>query len=168
VGTFAVQLAKHFGAEVTAVDSTKKLDMLRSVGADYVIDYTQEDFTRSGQHYDLILDVVVHRSIFDYKRVLSPSGIVVMVGGDLSLILLNTLLKPLIFRTRSNDLGLVPWKPNDTEDLTLLKELFEAGKVVPIIDRRFPLSELPEALRYLEEGRALGKVVISVAQTDAQ
>jgi NADPH:quinone reductase-like Zn-dependent oxidoreductase len=91
-----------------------------------------------------------------------------MVGGDLSLILLNMLLKPLIFRTRSNDLGLVPWKPNDTEDLTLLKELFEAGKVVPIIDRRFPLSELPEALRYLEEGRALGKVVISVAQTDAQ
>jgi len=164
VGTFAVQLAKYFGAEVTGVDSTGKLDMLRSIGADQVIDYTQEDFTKNGQHYDLILDVVVHRSIFDYKRALSPKGICVMVGGSFPRVFLNMLLGPLM--TGKKKIGLGAWKPNKKEDLDFLKELFEAGKVVPIIDRRYPLSEIAEAFRYLEEGHAKGKVVITVAHND--
>jgi NADPH:quinone reductase-like Zn-dependent oxidoreductase len=162
VGTFAVQIAKSFGAEVTGVDSTRKLDMLRSIGADHVIDYTQEDFTKNGQHYDLILDVVVHRSIFDYKRALSPKGICVFVGGSMTRVFLNTLLGLLILMTGSKKMGLVMWKPNKKEDLVFLQDLFEAGKVVPVIDRRYPLSEVPEALRYLEEGPNLGKIVITV------
>jgi len=166
VGTFAVQLAKHFGAEVTGVDSTEKLEMLRSIGADHVIDYTQEDFTKNGQRYDLILDVVVHRSIFDYKRALSPKGICVMVGGSITRVFLNMLLGPLILMTGSKKMGLGMWKPNKKEDLDFLKELFEAGKVVPVIDRRYPLSEVAEALRYLEEGHAKGKVVITVEHSN--
>ena len=162
VGTFAVQIAKSFGAEVTGVDSTRKLDMLRSIGADHVIDYTQEDFTKNGQRYDLILDVVASRSIFDYKRALSPKGIFVMVGGSLAAILQGFLLGPLISMTGSKKMGSVMWKPNNQEDLAILEELFEAGKVEPVIDRRYPLSEVPEALRYLEEGHAKGKVVITV------
>ena len=161
-GTFAVQLAKYFGAEVTGVDSTRKLDMLRSIGADQVIDYTQEDFTKSGRRYDLILDVVVHRSIFDYKRALSPKGICVFVGGSMTRVFLNMFLGLLISMTGSKKMGIVMWKPNKKEDLVFLKELFEAGKVVPVIDRRYPLSEVAEAFRYLEEGHARGKVVITV------
>jgi len=162
VGTVAVQIAKSFGAEVTGVDSTGKLDMLRSIGADQVIDYTQEDFTRSGQRYDLILDVVAYRSIFAYKRALSSKGIFVYVGGSTAAIFQALLLGPLISRTGTKKMGIVMWKPNKKEDLVFLKELFEAGKVVPVIDRRYPLSEVPEALRYLEEGHALGKVVITM------
>ena len=162
VGTFAVQIAKAFGAEVTGVDSTRKLDMLRSIGADHVIDYTQEDFTKSGQRYDLILDVVASQSIFDYKRALSPKGIYVMVGGSLAAILQGFLLGPLISMTGSKKMGSVMWKPNNQEDLAILEELFAAGKVAPVIDRRYPLREVPEALRYLEEGHAKGKVVITV------
>jgi len=162
VGTFAVQLAKYFGAEVTGVDSTGKLDMLRSIGSDHVIDYTEEDFTKNGQHYDLILDVVVHRSIFDYKRALSPKGICVFVGGSMTRVFLNMLLGPLVSMMGSKKMGLVTWRPNKEEDLDFIKELFEAGKVVPVIDRRYPLSEVPEAFRYLEEGHAKGKVVITV------
>ena len=162
VGTFAVQIAKSFGAEVTGVDSTRKLDMLRSIGADHVIDYTQEDFTKSGQRYDFILEVVASRSIFDYKRALSPKGIYVMVGGSLAAILQGFLLGPLISMTGSKKMGSVMWKPNNQEDLAILEELFAAGKVAPVIDRRYPLSEVPEALRYLEEGHAKGKVVITV------
>jgi len=162
VGTFAVQIAKSFGAEVTGVDSTGKLDMLRSIGADQVIDYTQEDFTRSGQRYDLILDVVAYRSIFAYKRALSSKGIFVYVGGSTAAIFQALLLGPLISRTGTKKMGIVMWKPNKKEDLVFLKELFEVGKVVPVIDRRYPLSEVPEALRYLEEGHALGKVVITM------
>ena len=166
VGTFAVQLAKYFGAEVTGVDSTRKLDMLRSIGADHVIDYTQEDFTQNGQHYDLILDVVVHRSVFDYKRALSPNGICIFVGGSMTRVFLNTLLGSLISMTGSKKLGLGTWKPNKKEDLDYLKELFEAGKVKPVIDKRYPLSEVAEAFRYLEAGHAQGKVVITVEHND--
>jgi len=136
--------------------------MLRSIGADQVIDYTQEDFTKSGRRYDLILDVVVHRSIFDYKRALSPKGICVFVGGSMTRVFLNMFLGLLISMTGSKKMGIVMWKPNKKEDLVFLKELFEAGKVVPVIDRRYPLSEVPEAFRYLEEGHARGKVVITV------
>jgi NADPH:quinone reductase-like Zn-dependent oxidoreductase len=162
VGTFAVQIAKSFGAEVTGVDSPSKLDMLRSIGADHVIDYTQEDFTKSGQRYDLILDVVASRSIFDYKRALSPEGIFVMVGGSGAAILQAFLLGPLISITGGKKMGIVMWKPNNQKDLAILEELFEAGKVVPIIDRRYPLSETAEALQYLEEGHARGKIVITM------
>jgi NADPH:quinone reductase-like Zn-dependent oxidoreductase len=166
VGTFAVQIAKYFGAEVTGVDSPRKLDMLRSIGADHVIDYTQEDFTKSGQRYDLILDVVASRSIFAYRRALSPEGIFVFVGGSTAAIFQALLLGPLISRAGSKKMGTVMWEPNKKEDLDFLEGLFEAGKVVPVIDRHYPLSEVPEALRYLEEGQALGKVVITVEHND--
>jgi NADPH:quinone reductase-like Zn-dependent oxidoreductase len=166
VGTFAVQIAKYYGAEVTGVDSTRKLDMLRSIGADHVIDYTQEDFTKSRQLYDLILDVVAYRSIFAYKRALGPEGIFVFVGGSTAAIFQSFTLGPLISRMGSQKMGLGMWEPNRKEDLDLLTELFEAGKVVPVIDRRYPLSEVPEALRYLEEEPQLGKIVITVANNN--
>ena len=160
VGTFAVQIAKSFGAEVTGVDSTRKLDMVRSIGADQVIDYTQEDFTQSGQRYDLILDVAAYHSIFDYKRALSPRGIYVMVGGSTARIFQAMFLGPLISMTGSKKMSILMHKPN--KDLAFMKELFEAGKVVPVIDGRYPLSEVPEALRYFGEGHAKGKIVITV------
>jgi NADPH:quinone reductase-like Zn-dependent oxidoreductase len=159
-GTFAVQIAKSFGAEVTGVDSTGKLDMMHSIGADQVIDYTQEDFTNNGQHYDLILDNAAYHSIFDYKRSLSPRGIYVMVGGSTARIFQVMILGPLISMTGSKKMGLLLHKPN--KDLALMKELLEAGKVVPVIDRRYSLSEVPEALRYFGEGHAKGKLVITL------
>ena len=159
-GTFAVQIAKSFGAEVTGVDSTRKLDMVRSIGADQVIDYTQEDFTKNEQRYDLILDVAAYHSIFDYKRALSPKGIYVMVGGSTARIFQAMLLGPWISMTGSKKMGILAHKPN--KDLAFMKELFEADKVVPVIDRRYPLSEVAEALRYFGEGHAQGKVVITL------
>jgi NADPH:quinone reductase-like Zn-dependent oxidoreductase len=164
MGTFAVQIAKYYGAEVTGVDSARKLDMLRSIGADHVIDYTQEDYTKSGQRYDLILDVVAYRSVFDYSRALSPEGIFLIVGGSLATFLQVVSLGALISRMGSKKLGLNAYEPNKQEDLAFLAELFEAYKVVPVIDKCYPLSEVPEALRYLDGGHALGKIVITVAQ----
>ena len=166
MGTFAVQLAKYFGAEVTGVDSTRKLEMLRSIGADHVVDYAQEDYTRSGQRYDLILDVAAYRSVFDYRRALSPDGIFMMVGGSLGTLLQVVLLGTLISRIGSQRIGLNAWTPNKREDLAFLAELFETGKVVPVIDRRYPLREVPEALRYLDEEPHLGKIVITVVPSD--
>ena len=160
MGTFAVQIAKSFGAEVTGVDSTSKLDMMRSIGADQVIDYTREDFTKNGQRYDLILDFVAYHSIFDCKRALSPKGIYVMVGGSMARIFQVMFLGPWISMTGSKKMGILAHKPN--KDLAFMKELFEAGKVVPIIDRRYPLNETAEALRYFGEGHARGKVVIQL------
>jgi NADPH:quinone reductase-like Zn-dependent oxidoreductase len=162
MGTFAVQIAKYYGAEVTGVDHTRKLDMLRSIGADHVIDYTQEDYTKSGQRYDLIIDVVAYRSVFDYRRALSPEGNFFIVGGSLASFLQVVILGTLISRIGSKKLGLNAYEPNKDEDLAFLAELFEAGEVVPVIDRRYPLSEVPEALRYLEEGHALGKIAITM------
>jgi len=162
VGTFAVQIAKSFGAEVTGVDSTRKLDMLRSIGANHVIDYTQEDLTKNGQRYDLILDVAAHHSIFDYKRALSPKGIYVMVGGSRAAIFQALFIGPLISMIGSKKMGILMWKPSKKEDLVFMKELIESGKVVPVIDRRYPLSEVAEALRYFEEGHPQGKIVITV------
>ena len=159
-GTFAVQIAKSFGAEVTGVDSTRKLDIMRSIGADHVIDYTQEDFTKNGQRYDWIIDFAAHHSIFDYKRVLSPKGIYVMVGGSAARIIQVMFLGPLISMTTSKKMGILTHKPN--KDLAFMKELFEAGKVKPVIDKRYPLSEVPEALRYFGEGHHRGKVAIIV------
>jgi len=161
-GTFAVQIAKSFGAEVTGVDSTRKLDIMRSIGADHVIDYTKEDFTKSGQRYDLILDMAAYHSIFDYKRALSPKGIYVMVGGSMFRFSQVMFLGPLISMTTSKKMGILAHKPN--KDLAFMKELLEAGKVVPVIDRRYPLSEVAEALRYFGEGHARGKVVITVEE----
>ena len=160
-GTFALQIAKLFGAEVTGVDSTEKLDMMRSIGADHVIDYTQKDFTKNGQCYDLILDLVAYRSIFDYKRALSPKGIYVLVGGSMARIFQVLFLGPWISMTGSKKMGILAHKQNKN-DINFVKELFEAGKVGPFIDRRFTLSEVPEALRYLGEGHAKGKVVITL------
>jgi len=163
-GTFAVQIAKSFGAEVTGVDSTRKLDIMRSIGADHVIDYTQEDFTKNGQRYDWILDFAAHHSIFDYKRALSPKGIYVMVGGSAATFLQTLFLGPLISMIGNKKMGLLAHKPN--KDLAFMKELFEAGKVKPIIDKRYPLSEIPEALRYFGKGHNRGKVVITVEHND--
>jgi NADPH:quinone reductase-like Zn-dependent oxidoreductase len=160
VGTFAVQIAKYFGAEVTGVDSREKLEMLRLIGADHVIDYNQEDFTKNGQHYDLILDIVVQRWIFDYKRVLTCEGIVVMVGGSMTRVFLNILLGKMM--TSKKKIGVGVWKPNNQEDLNFLRELFEADKVKPIIDRCYQLSDVPEAFRYLGAGHARGKVIITM------
>ena len=134
--------------------------MLRSIGADQVIDYTKEDFTKNGHCYDLILDFAAHHSIFDYKRALSTKGIYVLVGGSTARMFQIMFLGPLISMTGSKKMGILMHKPN--KDLAFMKELFEAGKVVPVIDRRYPLSEVPEALRYFGEGHARGKVVITV------
>ena len=161
MGTFAMQIAKSFRAEVTGVDSTRKLDMVCSIGADQVIDYTQEDCTKNGQRYDLILDVAAYHSIFDYKRALSPKGIYVIVGGSMAAFFQAVFLGPLISMTGSKKMGILMAYPNQ-KDLVFMKELLEAGEVVPVIDRRYPLSEVAEALRYLEEGHARGKVVITV------
>ncbi|WP_409271828.1 NAD(P)-dependent alcohol dehydrogenase [Neobacillus sp. SCS-31] len=161
VGTFALQIAKLYEAEVTCVDSAKKLAMLKSLGADHVIDFTQEDFTKNGQLYDLILDVVGTRSIFSYKQALNPNGTYVMVGGSLSLILQLVLLGPVIAKSEGKKFGILVHRPNK-KDQDFLKELFLAGKVVPIIDRLFTLREAEEAIRYLGEGHAKGKVVVCV------
>jgi NADPH:quinone reductase-like Zn-dependent oxidoreductase len=160
-GTFAIQIAKLFGAEVTGVDSLKKLEMMRSIGADHVIDYNGEDFTKNGQSYDLILDLVAYRSIFDWKRILSPNGAYVLVGGSMARILQAVLLGPLISKTGSRKMGVLAWTPN-ASDLVFMTALFGTGKVVPVIDRCYPLSEAAEALRYLGAGQARGKVVITV------
>ena len=161
VGTFAVQIAKSFGAEVTAVCSTGKMDMARSIGADQVIDYTKEDFTKNGQHYDLILAANGYHRILDYRRALSPKGIYVVAGGSAAQMIQALLLGPLISRTGSRKMGAMMARINQ-KDLAIIKELLETGKVKPIIDRRYPLSEVPEALRYLGEGHARGKIVITM------
>ena len=135
--------------------------MARSIGADQVIDYTQEDFTQNGQRYDLILAANGYHSISDYKRALSPKGIYVVTGGSMAQIFQGMLLGPLISMTGSKKMGNQAAKPNQ-KDLAFMKELLEAGKILPVIDRRYTLSEVPEALRYLGEGHAKGKVVITV------
>src|SRR5712692_3404473 len=160
-GMFAVQLAKLYGAEVTGVDNTGKLDFMRSLGADHVIDYTREDFTKNGRQYDMVLDVVAHRSVFAYKRALRPNGSYFMVGGSVATIFQILLLGPWMRRIAGKKIRLLAVQPNPKE-LVFITELYEAGKVVPVIDRRYPLSEVAEALRYLGEGRAKGKVVITV------
>lgn len=165
VGTFAVQIAKSFGAEVTAVCSTRKVDTARSIGADQVIDYTREDFTQSGQRYDLILAANAYHSIFDYRRALSPKGIYVMAGGGVVQMLQMMFLGPLLSLTGSKKMCFFITRINK-KDLVLLKDLLEAGKVVPVIDRRYPLSGVAEAVRYLEEGHAQGKVVITVEHSN--
>ena len=161
VGTFAIQIARSFGAEVTGVDSTEKLDTMRSTGADHVIDYTQADFTRSGRQHDLVLDVAAFRSVFDCARALSPNGTYVIVGGSTARIAQAMAMKPLISVFRSKKVSLLLHRP-DKKDLDSLIELVEAGDLVPVIDRQYALRELPEAIRYLGDGHTRGKVVITV------
>jgi NADPH:quinone reductase-like Zn-dependent oxidoreductase len=165
VGTFAVQIAKSFGAEVTAACSTRNVDRARSIGADHVIDYTREDFTQRGLRYDLILGANAYHSILDYRRALSRDGIYVMAGGGWVQVLQAMLLGPLLSRIGSKKVRFFIAKLNK-KDLVLLKDLLAAGKVVPVIDRRYPLSDVAEALRYLEEGHAQGKVVITVEHSN--
>jgi NADPH:quinone reductase-like Zn-dependent oxidoreductase len=162
VGPFAVQIAKAFGAEVTGVCSTSKMDMVRSIGADHVIDYSREDFTRSGKQYDRIIDIAGYRSIFACRRALRPNGTYMWVGGSVARLFQALVVGPLLSLVGSTRMGLQPWKPFKKEDVVLLKKLIEAGEVRPIIDRRYPLREVPDALRYLEQGHARGKVVITV------
>lgn len=163
VGTFAIQIAKAFGAEVTAVCSTRNLERARSLGADHVIDYTREDFTRNGRRYDLIFAANAYHSLFAYRRVLSREGICVKVGGKatLSTMLLESLLSLVLSMVSSKKVCGLLAKINK-KDLLKLNELLESGKVVPVIDRRYSLSETAEAIRYLKEGHAQGKVVLTI------
>ncbi len=165
VGTFAVQIAKALGADVTAVTNTQNLAMVRSIGADHVIDYTQEDFPKNGQRYDLICDMALAHSISDYKRILNPNGICVMVGSKKISIrgLLYYLIRGrLLSRGDRKFVSFIA--KSDQRDLKFLKDLIEAGKLTPVIDRRYRLSETAEAIRYLETGQARGKIIITTAQ----
>lgn len=159
VGTFAVQIAHLYGAETTGVDSSAKLDTLRSLGFDHVLDYAREDFTRNGQQYDLILDVKTNRSMFDYLRALSPGGTYVTVGGSTGRLVQALLLGPLVSMVYRKRVRVVALKPN--KDLGYMAELVEAGKVRPVVDGRYTLSEAAEAMRYFGEGRHRGKVVLT-------
>jgi len=160
VGTFGVQLAKLYGVEVTGVDSSGKLDMMRSMGFDHVIDYTKEDFTKNGQCYDLILDNKMYRSVFVYMRALAPNGIYVIAGGSMARLFQALLLSPLISIFSKKSVRIIALKPN--KDLAYMNELFEAGKVKPVIDGPYKLSEVPEAMRYFAEGNHKGKIVITL------
>jgi NADPH:quinone reductase-like Zn-dependent oxidoreductase len=161
VGTFAVQIAKFFGAEVTAVCSTRNQEMARSLGADKVIDYGREDFTKSGQKYDLILAVNGYHPLSAYKRALTPRGIYVMAGGSQAQIFQAMLIGPWMSEKGGRKMGGLSAKASQ-KDLAYLNELLEEGRVVPVIDRRYPLSQVAEALRYIGEGHARGKIVITM------
>jgi NADPH:quinone reductase-like Zn-dependent oxidoreductase len=163
VGPFAVQIAKSMGAEVTGVCSTAKVDMVRSLGADHVIDYTKVDYTSTGERYDWIVDTDSHHSILRVRRALRPQGVYVTLGGTSLPILAGMLVGPLmsVFSDRWTGLMLW-WKPFKAEDVATLKDLIAAGKVKPVIDRRFPLSEVVDALRWVDDGHAKGKVVITM------
>ena len=165
-GSFAVQLAKLYGAEVTGVDNTGKMDFLRSLGADHVIDYTQQDFTKDGKRYDLILDLIAHRSALAYARALKPNGKAFFVGGSVATLFQLLLLGPLIKRTTGRSLRLLV-VPQNNRHLISITQLCEAGKVVPVIDRRYLFNDTPEAMRYVAEGRAKGKVVITLTHSDS-
>jgi NADPH:quinone reductase-like Zn-dependent oxidoreductase len=160
VGIFGVQIAKLIGVDVTGVDSLGKLDMMRSMGFDQTIDYAQEDFTKNGQRYDLILDTKTNRSIFDYARALSPNGIYVTVGGSMARLFQALFLGPWISMFSKKNIRIVALKPN--KDLDYINELFEAGKVKSVIDGPYKFSEVPEAIRHFGEGKHKGKVVIAV------
>lgn len=162
VGTFAVQIAKAFGAEVTAVCSARNVDMARSIGADHVIDYLREDFTRNGQCYDLIFAVNGYRSLSDYQRALNPRGTYVCAGGALPQLFQAMLLGPLLSRKNRKRMGFMGIAKYNQKDLVCVRELLESGKVVPVIEKSYPLHEVPAVMRYLAEGHARGKVVITM------
>ncbi len=163
VGTFMVQIAKSFGEEVTAISSKKKMEGLRALGADHVIDYTREDFTRSGQRYDLILAVNGYRPLADYRRALKPQGTYVMVGGEGRQIFESLIMGPLVSRRGGQTMTNLAATPN-ADDLSFVKDLIEAGKVTPFIDRTYPLENTAEAVRYVGGARAAGKVIIQIQE----
>ena len=162
VGTFAIQIAKYYGADVTAVCSTRNVDMARALGADHVIDYTHEDFTQNGQKYDIILAVNGYHPIKAYQRALTSRGVYVMTGGSLSQFFEVMLQGPRMSKKDGQQMKALTLKPNP-KDMPLLKELLETGKIVPVIDKRYSLSEVPDALRYFGEGHSKGKLAITVA-----
>jgi len=162
-GTFAVQLAKLHGAEVTGVDNTGKLDFLRSLGVDHVMDYTREDFTKSGERFDLILDLIAHRSAFAYPRALKPNGTYLFTGGSLSTLFQVLILGPLIRRITGKNVRMLI-VPQNREDLKAITDFIESGKVRPVIEKTYPFDEIPEAMRYVSNGYAKGKVVITIKQ----
>lgn len=163
VGTLALQYAKTTGAEVTCVDKPEKFDMLRLLGADHLVNYKLEDYTRIGMQYDLILDVIAHRKVSDYKRALKPGGTFVMIGGSMGGLLLRLMLiEPTVSKRSNKKLGIMGYKPN-RNDLDYLSQLFEERKVIPVIDSCYPLSEVPAAMQRLGDGNAKGKIVISVS-----
>lgn len=162
VGTFAVQIAKSFGAEVTGVCSTRNQGLARSIGADHVIDYTQKDFTQNGQQYDLIIDIAANHSLAKLEHVLNPGGICVVVGFSTLVHMIQVNYQgPRISKAGNKKMGML-LPEEDKKDLDYLKELLEAGKVVPVIDRCYTFNEVPDAIRYLEEGHSRGKVVITM------
>ena len=160
-GMFAIQLAKRYGAEVTGVDNTGKLEFMRTLGADHVIDYTKQNFTRAREQYDLILDLIAYRSPFAYARALKPNGTYFAVGGPVGTLLQILFAGPWIKRATSKSIRILAVQRN-REDLVSITELCETGKIALMIDRRYPLKDVPEALRYLGENRAKGKVVIQI------
>ncbi|MBD3234317.1 MAG: zinc-binding dehydrogenase [candidate division Zixibacteria bacterium] len=162
VGTHAVQIAKSFDTEVTAVCSTRNLDMIRSLGADHVIDYTRENFTKNGQRYDLIFAVNGYHPISAYKRALTPTGVYTVAGGSMAQMFQAMLLGPLMSKKDGKKMGAFIAQPN-RKDLEFITELINAGKVKPVIDRSYPLSQVPDAIRYMEEKHARGKIVINIA-----
>lgn len=162
VGPFAVQIAKSLGAEVTGVDHTGKLEVMRSAGADHVVDHTREDVTRNGVGYDLVLDIAEAHSVLRYRRSLSDTGSYVLIARSLSGFFAAFFLGGLVALTGSKRMGVFMWRPNDKGDLKFLGDLFDGGKLIPLIDRHFSLGEVGEALRYQEDGHARGKLVITV------
>lgn len=162
VGPFAVQIAKSFGAVVTGVDHTAKLDVMQSVGADHVIDHTREDFTRNGKRYDLILDIVARHTVLRYRRSLAPGGRYVLVARSLTGFLQAMLVGGVVSMTGSTRMGIFMWVPNRREDLDFLGRLVESGALDPLIDSTYKLSEVADALSHVEQGRARGKVVITI------
>lgn len=162
VGTLALQYAKSCGTEVTCVDLEEKFEMLRSLGADHLINYTKEDYTRNGRQYDKILDVIAHRNVSDYKRALKPGGSFVMIGGSMGWLLVQLMLfGSIISKFGNRKLGLMGYRPN-RNDLDTLSRLFEEGKVIPVIDRGYPLQETADAFRYFGTGRVKGKIIIMI------
>jgi NADPH:quinone reductase-like Zn-dependent oxidoreductase len=161
VGSFAVQIAQALGAEVTAVCSTHKIEMMRSIGADQIIDYTQADVTKNGQQYDLILDAAAYRSVFDYAPILKPNGTYVLIGGSISRLFQVLLFGSVISGMMHRKVKCLMVKPNRS-DLVILKDLIESGRIVPFIDRTYNLSEVPTAIRHIEQRQVRGKVAISV------
>ncbi len=162
-GMYAIQLAKLHGADVTGVDNAEKLEFMRSLGADHVIDYTREDFTRNGRTYDLILDLAAHRSVFAYRGSLTPGGRYLYVGGSMATLLQILLIGPLIGRAEGKKLRLLVVRLG-VQHLAPIVELCQAGKIAIFIDRRYQLSDVPEAMRYLGEGHAKGKVLVVFAE----
>lgn len=164
VGPIALQYAKSIGAQVTCVDKEEKFDMLRSFGADYLVDYRKEDYTKTGQQYDYILDVIAHKRTSDYKRALNRNGVFAMIGGSMGGLLVQMMLvQPILSKLSRKKLGIMGYRVNKP-GLDELSSLFEAGKITPVIDKVFPLERTADAFRYFEEGNFKGKIVISVAK----